>query len=56
MNRVEQVTKKYPDHIDAALSIEDPSSSHKYLLWTAKQLHAGASAEDVGPTVNYLGD
>ena len=46
--RLDDVREKYPDinaEIITALSVGDPSSRNKYLMWMAKQLHAQLSVD-----------
>jgi hypothetical protein len=55
MSRIDTVSKKYPDQIDTALTIQDPSNGkNKYLLWIAKQLAKKHSPEDISATVSFF--
>jgi predicted transcriptional regulator len=54
MNRVEQVKAKYPAFVDAAMDIEDPTKTHKYLLWIAAQLSKGHSVPDIKGTIDFF--
>lgn len=54
MNRIEQVKAKYPNFADAAMSIEDPTKTHKYLLWIAAQLSKGHSVPDIKGTIDFF--
>jgi len=54
MNRIQQVEKKFPEQAKAALAIDDPSKTNKYLLWIAKQLKSGHNSADIAASVNFF--
>lgn len=54
MNRIEQVKAKYPNFVDTAMSIDDPTKTHKYLLWIAAQLSKGHSVPDIKGTIDFF--
>lgn len=55
MNRKALVEKKFPEHAEAALKVEDYSrGKNKYLLWIAQQLKNGHNIEDIDATVKFF--
>lgn len=54
MNRLEIIKKKYPEHYELALKVDDPSGKQKYLLWIAKQLSSGHNATDISQTLKFF--
>lgn len=54
-SRKEILFKKFPDHAEAALAIEDYSEGkNKYLLWIAKQLKAGHDPSDISSSLQFF--
>jgi hypothetical protein len=45
--RIEDVKKKFPELDIDMISKQDPSGSHKYLMWMAKQISDGADTSEV---------
>ncbi len=52
--RVEDLQKQFPDINVQLYSQRDPSPTKKYLAWMIKQILAGASKNDLFPTISYF--